>query len=179
MLGTVKSNRSTVSHKVSCMCLCWVFGRLMSGQLSKRLACKQASTLRHVAVNDCFIFLRQWGVVATWGVLLCVCVCAHVWVIEMGWIKQLWSKDGWREVPHLTGQMDGLMTVTSFYAFTFVYVFCFSFHLHLCAYWCEIILLHMYILFYVICWYWYYRCLLVLAIISDYHYCVNTTGHVW
>lgn len=54
-----------------CVSAGW-FGRLMSGQLSGHLACTQASTLRHVAVNDCFISLRQRWVVTTRGVLLCV-----------------------------------------------------------------------------------------------------------
>lgn len=53
------------------------FGRLMSGQLSGHLACTQTSTLRHVAVNDCFISLRQRRVVTTRGVLLCVRVCVR------------------------------------------------------------------------------------------------------
>lgn len=47
------------------------FGRLMSGQLSGHLACTQSSTLRHVAVNECFISVRQCWVVTTRGVLLC------------------------------------------------------------------------------------------------------------
>lgn len=48
------------------------FGRLMSGQLSGQLACTQTSTLRHVAVNDCFISLRQRWVVTTWGLIVYV-----------------------------------------------------------------------------------------------------------
>lgn len=58
-----------------CVSAGW-FGRLMSGQLSGHLARTKASTLRHVAVNDCFISLRQRWVVTTRGVVLCVRVRA-------------------------------------------------------------------------------------------------------
>ncbi len=93
-----------------CVSAGW-FGRLMSDQMFGHLACTQTSTLRHVAVNDCFISLRQHWVVTTWGsYCVRVCVCANHWE---GGIKQLWSKDGKREVPDLVWQMDGL-TVSFF-----------------------------------------------------------------
>ncbi len=73
-----------------CVSAGW-FGRLMSDQMSGHLACTQTATLRHVAVNDCFISLRQRWVVTTWG-SYCVRVCVCVQTIGKGGLNSCGQK---------------------------------------------------------------------------------------
>lgn len=96
---------------LSCMYVCLLAG-LADSCLVSCLDTWPAHRLQHWDTWLSMTALSHWDSVGWWlhGGSYCVCVCD--W---KGGIKQLWSKNGQREVPDSAWQMDGLMVTISLF----------------------------------------------------------------